>query len=294
MSASVRILVGLATTSAQDQIACMTHAETRARGPTFYVPGISGRTAGEVLALGDDESRHVRALRLEQGARIQLTDGAGSLWQGRLAEGGRSATCVLESVLSPAAALPVELAFGVGNKVHVMWLVEKATEMGVGRLVPLESERTRSVSDAGRSPAFWNKAERRAISALKQSGGAWLPEMEHPRSLVDYAEPAAGSAGSGASGTTLRVRLDGAGDGLRKVIDPWGGTGRLGLLVGPEGGWSEGEISLLDDAGFRPASLGPLVLRFETAAVAGLAVVAQQVLDRAGTGDRPSSRDTGG
>lgn len=272
----------------------MTHAETGTRRPTFYVPGISGRTAGEVLTLGDDESRHVRALRLDQGARIQLTDGAGSLWNGRLAEGGRSATCVLESALSPAPALPVELAFGVGNKAHVMWLVEKATEMGVGRLVPLESERTRSVSDAGRSPAFWSKAERRAISALKQSGGAWLPEMEPPRSLVDYAERAAGSAGRGASGTTLRVRLDGAGKGLRRVIDPWAGTGRLGLLVGPEGGWSEGEVSLLDDAGFRPASLGPLVLRFETAAIAGLAVVAQQVLDRAGTGDRPSSRDTGG
>ncbi len=294
MSAFPRGSGGLATTSAQDQIACMTHAETRPRRPMFYVPGISGRAAGEVLPLGEDESRHVRALRLEHGARIQLTDGDGSLWEGRLAEGGRSATCVLESVLSPAAALPVELAFGVGNKAHVMWLIEKATEMGVGRLVPLESERTRSVADAGRSPAFWSKAERRAISAMKQSGGAWLPEMESPRSLVDYAERAAGSAGLGANGTTLRVRLDGSGDGLRRVLDPWGGTGRLELLVGPEGGWSDGEVALLDGAGFRPASLGPLVLRFETAAIAGLAIVAQQVLGRAGAGDSPSSRDAGG
>lgn len=291
MSAFAWVSAGLATTSAQDQIACMTHADTRSRRPTFYVPGISGRAAGEVLTLGEDESRHVRALRLEQGARIRVTDGAGSLWEGRLAEGGRSATCVLESVLSPAAALPVELAFGVGNKAHVMWLVEKATEMGVGCLVPLESERTRSVADAGRSPAFWSKAERRAISAMKQSGGAWLPEMEPTRSLVDYA---AGSAGWPANGTTLRVRLDGTGDGLRRVIDRWGGTGRLELLVGPEGGWSDVEVALLDGAGFRPASLGPLVLRFETAAIAGLAVVAQQVLDRAGVGHSPSSRDAGG
>jgi len=272
----------------------MTHAETGPRRPTFYVPEISGRTAGEVLTLGEDELRHVRALRLEQGAGIRVTDGAGSLWEGRLAEGGRSATCVLESVLSPAAPLPVELAFGVGNKAHVMWLVEKATEMGVGCLVPLESERTRSVADAGRSPAFWSKAERRAISAMKQSGGAWLPEMEPTCSLVDYAERAAGSAGRAAPGATLRVRLDGSGGGLRKVIDQWSGTGGLELLVGPEGGWSEGEVSLLDGAGFRPASLGPLVLRFETAAIAGLAVVAQQILERAGVGDGPPSRDAGG
>ena len=294
MSAFAWVSVGLATTSAQDQIACMTHAETRPRRPTFYVPGISGRTAGEVLALGEDESRHVRALRLEQGARIQLTDGDGSLWLGRLAEGGRTATCVLESALRPAVALPVDLAFGVGNKAHVMWLIEKATEMGVGRLVPLESERTRSVADAGRSPAFWSKAERRAISAMKQSGGAWLPELEPPRALVDYADRVAVSDGRGASGTTLRVRLDGSGDGLRRGLDPWAGTGRLELLVGPEGGWSDGEVALLDGAGFRAASLGPLVLRFETAAIAGLAVVAQQVLGRAGAGDSPSSRDAGG
>ena len=272
----------------------MTHAETGSRRPTFYAPGVSGRAAGEVLALDDEESRHVRALRLDQGARIRLTDGGGSLWEGRLVAGGRSATCVLDSPSIPAAALPVELAFGVGNKAHLMWLVEKATEMGVSRLVPLESERTRSVADAGRSPAFWSKAERRSISAMKQSGGAWLPEMEPPCSLEDYVERNAGPTGRGASGMTRRVRLDGSGEGLRSVIEAWGGKDHLGMLVGPEGGWSDGEVALLDGAGFRPASLGSLVLRFETAAIAGLAVVAQQVLDRAATGDIPPSNDAGG
>ena len=294
MSAFVWVSLGLATTSAQDHIACMTHAETPSRRPTFYAPGISGRAAGEVLALDEDESRHVRALRLDQGALVRLTDGGGSLWEARLSAGGRSATCVLDSPSIPPLALPVELAFGVGNKAHVMWLVEKATEMGVSRLVPLESERTRSVADAGRSPAFWSKAGRRAISAMKQSGGAWLPQMEPPCSLDDYVERDAGPAGRGARGAAHLVRLDGSGEGLSRVIETWEGTGPLGMLVGPEGGWSEGEVALLDGAGFRPASLGPLVLRFETAAIAGLAVVAQKVLDRAGAGDNPPSKDAGG
>lgn len=294
MSALPWLWSGLATTSAQDHIACMTHAETPSRRPTFYTPGVSGRTAGEVLPLDEDESRHVRALRLAPGVRLRLTDGKGSLWEARLVEGGRLATCVLDSQSLPASALPVELAFGVGNKAHVMWLVEKATELGVSRLVPLESERTRSVADAGRSPAFWSKAERRAISAMKQSGGAWLPEIEPPSSLDHYVERSAGPAGSGASGPVHLVRLDGSGQGLRRVIEPWEVAGRLCMVVGPEGGWSEVEVALLDGAGFRPASLGPLVLRFETAAIAGLAIVAQQVLGRAGAGDSPSSRDAGG
>ena len=294
MSALTWVSRGLATPSAQDHIACMTHAETGSRRPTFFAHGASGRAAGEVLVLDEDESRHVRALRLDQGARIRLTDGCGSLWEGRLVAGGRSATCVLDSRSIPAAALPVELAFGVGNKAHLMWLVEKATEMGVSRLVPLESERTRSVADAGRSPAFWSKAERRAISAMKQSGGAWLPEMEPPCSLDGYIERNAGPIGGGERGMAQRVRLDGSGEGLRSLIEPWGGEDLLGMLVGPEGGWSDGEVALLDGAGFRPASLGSLVLRFETAGIAGLAVVAQHVLDRAGTGDVPPSKDAGG
>lgn len=93
---------------------------------------------------------------------------------------------------------------------------------------------------------------------------------------------------------TRRVRLDGSGEGLRSVIEAWGGKDHLGMLVGPEGGWSDGEVALLDGAGFRPASLGSLVLRFETAAIAGLAVVAQHVLDLADTGDIPPSKDAGG
>jgi 16S rRNA (uracil1498-N3)-methyltransferase len=285
---------GLATTSAQDHIARMTHAEIPSRRPTFYAPGISDRAAGEVLVLDEDESRHVRALRLDRGAPLRLTDGAGSLWEARLVAGGRSATCVLDSPSIPPLALPVELAFGVGNKAHVMWLVEKATEMGVSRLVPFESERTRSVADAGRSPAFWSKAGRRAISAMKQSGGAWLPEMEPPRPLDDYVERNRVPSGRQASDAARLVRLDGSGEGLSRVIEPWECTGCLRMVVGPEGGWSEGEVALLDGAGFRAGSLGPLVLRFETAAIAGLAVAAQRVLDRAGAGDSPPSKDAGG
>jgi 16S rRNA (uracil1498-N3)-methyltransferase len=274
----------------------MDHAKLQSWRPTLFAPAVSSRVAGEILGLDEEETRHVRALRLAPGAPVRLTDGAGSLWDAQLrAARGRSVECVLERPAHPAPRLPVNLAFGVGNKGHLMWLVEKATEMGVSRLQPLESERTRSVADAGRSPAFWNKAERRAVAAMKQSGGAWLPTIEAPLPVDDYVTRTEGEGtGGGSAAVTLRVRLDGAGPGLLRVIEAWGSGGQLAMVVGPEGGWSEGEIARFDEAGFRPAALGPLVLRFETAAIAGLAVVAQQVMLRGGARQDPSSRDAGG
>ncbi len=264
----------------------MSRAETSSRRPTLFAPGVSGRAAGEVLSLDAVESRHVRALRLAPGARVRLTDGSGASWYGRLRDsGGRQADCVLDERDFPPDPLPVEIAFGVGNKAHVMWLVEKATEMGVRRLVPFESERTRSVADGGRSPAFWSKAERRAVAALKQSGGAWLPEIRPVCDLDDYLAQRADPGRREADSVSWLVRLDAAGEALRCVLDAWDGGGGVAMLVGPEGGWSPGEVSRLDSAGFRRASLGALVLRFETAAVAALAVVAQQVMARAAAGE---------
>jgi 16S rRNA (uracil1498-N3)-methyltransferase len=272
----------------------MTHAESLSRRPTLFAPGISGREIGEVLILDEDESRHVRALRLAAGAQVRLTDGRGILWDARLTSvGGRSTECTLDVRLIQSEALPVELVFAVGNKAHVMWLVEKATEMGVSRLQPLESERTRSLAEAGRSPAFWDKAGHRAVSAMKQSGGAWLPVIEPSCPLDDYLDRQAPSSGPGMGAEPLLVRLDGSGVGLRRRLEPWDGVGTVRMLVGPEGGWSAGEVARLDEAGFLPGSLGPLVLRFETAALAGLAVVAQQVLALDRTGKTPRSTENG-
>lgn len=237
-----------------------------------------------------DEARHVRALRLASGARVRLTDGAGALWDARLGTvRAGNAECVLDHPSTPPPPLPVELAFAVGNKSHVMWLVEKATELGASRLQPIESERTRSVADAGRSPAFWSKAERRAVAAMKQSGGAWLPTIRRPLPVDEYLRDSLRSEAPGAGDAPLRVRLDSSGAALRAVLDGWGGERPVTIAVGPEGGWSAPEVASFDRAEFRPASLGPLVLRFETAAIAGLAVLAQQVLARDLPAQQPTS-----
>jgi 16S rRNA (uracil1498-N3)-methyltransferase len=126
---------------------------------------------------------------------------------------------------------------------------------------------------------------------VKQSGGAWLPEIAPLRTVAAYVEeiprdepPHVGAA---------RARLEGSGDPLREVLASWQGVGTASLAVGPEGGWSPSEAALFDGAGFRRASLGARVLRFETAAIAGLAVAAQHVLSLPGFAEFRSTNTPG-
>ena len=237
--------------------------------PVLYLEDAARRRAGEVVGLARDELRHLRALRLSPGDGVRLTDARGALWAARLGGGGSEARLIER--LDPPPPLEVELWAAVGNKQATLWLVEKAAEFGLRRLHPVETARSASVADAGRSAGFWEKARRRALAAVKQSGSAWAPEIAPPTSLEERLRDGEPSG--------IRVVLDREGPPLAVVLEAWSkGTERPTLLVGPEGGLEESERSACASAGFRPASLGPTVLRFETAAVAALAVAAQRAL----------------
>ena len=183
------------------------------------------------MTVEGDELKHVRAARLRPGAEIRLTDGAGHLWSARLGSlAGDRARCVLLEWISPPPDLNVELAFGIGSKQRTLWLVEKAVELGVLGLQPIDFQRSRSVSDAARSAAFWEKARRRATAALVQCGGSRLPAVEASCSLEEYL------LGLAPVGGDLRIALQpGGGESLRELLGN-GGGGRIRIVVGPEGG----------------------------------------------------------
>jgi len=225
------------------------------------------------------ESRHLKALRLRDGDAVMATDGKGALWEAHLDDRGGSANIRLGVRTAAPDPLPVDLWAPVGNKQAMLWLVEKATELGVARIQPVEFERSGSVADGGRSPAFWEKARRRAVSALKQSGGAWLPEVLAP-------SPLHGLLGSEGLDRCTRIVLEAGGGPLSRLI-AGSRVDHLVLLVGPEGGLSPMEMEACVEAGFETASLGDLVLRFETAAMAALAVVSQKrLVERHEDGER--------
>jgi 16S rRNA (uracil1498-N3)-methyltransferase len=208
--------------------------------------------------LGGEVARHLRALRLDQGSSVRVTDGQGS-----------RATATIHRVARDSVQLDVlDVAYSErGPEVHVMvpvadkdrmlWLAEKAVELGITSWRPVLWKRSRSVASRGEGPAFRKRLWARMISALEQSGGAWLPDI-HPEATVDRAIAAA-------SGAT-RVLLDAAGG----TIDPAALTHPAVFAVGPEGGIEVAEKALFAEAGFALASIARNTLRFETAAIAAL------------------------
>lgn len=261
--------------------------------PTLFAPDLAGAAPGTAVELDTEQARHVRALRLRPGEDLRVTDGRGRVWSARLEETGKdSATCVLESEERAPAPLPVELAIPVAHRGRTLWLVEKAVELGAVSLQPIEFHRSRSVADAARSRGFWKKAHRRAIAALKQCGGALLPEIGPVRELEAYLERRVAAPGTGPPGASTDpdeeagVCLTGGADRtLREALAAWTGSGLLRVLIGPEGGLVETERAASREAGFTAASLGPRTLRFETAAVAALSVAGQQAAG-VGAGER--------
>jgi 16S rRNA (uracil1498-N3)-methyltransferase len=236
----------------------------RAPVGTFYAPG----AWGPVVELSEGAAHHAIVKRLRVGDPVRLTGGDGRRVHATITELGKRKLAVStagERVEQLAAPTRVELWAPVGDRERMLWLAEKATELGVSAWRPVIYHRSRSVSPRGEGEAFREKVGARMISALEQSAGAWLPEIL-PELTLDRA----------LEQTTAehRILLDPAGDTLSVVLSRFTShDSRFTLSLGPEGGLDPDERDAFLQAGWRPASLGPNVLRFETAALAALAIV---------------------
>lgn len=222
------------------------------------IPPGSAAAGGSVL-LDDDEQHHLKVRRVPAGSDVAFTDGAGVRGTGHLAAQGRGFALAIGSVEQVPAPVPVVLGVGAGDRDRFGWLVEKATELGVTEIVPLETERTRGVA-TGLRPEQLDKLRRRAREVLKQCGGAWVPSLRDPQPLESF--------------------LDRVHAGARWVLDAAGGNAPpldaatpASALVGPEGGLSDAERAAALAHGFTPVLAGPLTLRFETAAVAAAVLI---------------------
>lgn len=218
------------------------------------------------VTLGEDAAHHMRVRRLEIGARVRLLDGQGTRGEGTLTQlAKRHAMVSIEEGETSDPGIPIHLLLPVADKDRMLWLAEKATELGVATWRPVVFKRSKHVNPRGEGPQFHQKARARMVSALEQSGGAWLPSS-YPDSTVENAVSAKPEG--------LALLLDATAppilDVLRDASDLELG---VTVIVGPEGGYEGTERADLEAAGFRAASLGLNVLRFETAAVAAVSVV---------------------
>jgi len=213
-------------------------------------------------AIADEAYHHLfRVKRLQAGDRLRVVDGRGAARDARVESvGKREARLVLgDPVAANEPEIEVELLVASPKPERAAWLVEKATEMGVVTIRFVATDReARSFGDAQIA-----RLRRIAVSAVEQCGRALVPAVEDGGDVRDAAARA-----RAAGATTILLHAGGARS--RPAI---AGSGPFTLLVGPEGGWSPEELAALREHSTCCWSLGPTVLRVETAAVAGAALL---------------------
>ena len=240
--------------------------------------------AGETLDLPPGAARHVQVLRMQPGERLRLFDGlahpghpGGLDWDAEILQMGRSSVQVRIGAAQPVdRELPreVRLALGMPANERMDWLVEKAGELGASGIEPLVCARSVLRMQGERAEkrlAHWQGI---AASASEQCGRARVCTLAPVRSFRAWlrtpADPAAGPPDSARFMLSLRAGAPGLAQALAGLQAGQG----LQLLSGPEGGLSPEEEAEALAAGWQPLSLGPRVLRAETAPLMVLAAVA--------------------
>ena len=229
--------------------------------PRLYCP--LPLSEGAVLALPEAAARHVQVLRLQPGDGVTLFDGRGGEWSGRVQRMGRSDVQVsvgTHSAIEREPRVQVHLAAALTANDRMDWLVEKAAELGAASLQPLLTERSvvRLAGErAARRVAHWQAV---AAAACEQCGRNRVPSIHPVADLATWAAPA------GPARLLLSLEMDAMPVATQEATS-------VLVLSGPEGGLSPREEAAALAAGFTRVSLGPRVLRAETAPLAALAVL---------------------
>ena len=221
---------------------------------------------GAQFALSDEAANHIaKALRLAAGDSLVVFDGRGGEYEAVILRVDRGRVDVKTGAFRDVEReSPVEagLVQGLPEVDKMDWILQKAVELGVAWVQPIVCDRSvvrLSGERAARRQAHWQRV---MIAACEQCGRNRVPELKPTAAFRDWAATA---------GEARRwMLMPGAGEPLAAQAPP---DGPVQLLVGPEGGLSEREIDIALTIGFKPLSLGPRVLRAETAPLAALATM---------------------
>lgn len=224
-------------------------------------------SSGQTITLPPEAAEHaVRVLRLGAGDTVVLFNGDGCDYEAELVVAERRrAEAVIRSVTPVAMESPLHITLAQsvvrGDKMDLV--VQKATELGATRIVPLLTERGEIRLNAERGEKRLTHWQAVVRSACEQCGRAQLPQVDEPARLESWL------AGLDEEGMRLAL-LPEAEVGLSELALP---SSKVTLVVGPEGGLGERDVAALQAAGFRGLRLGPRVLRTETAGLAALAAL---------------------
>ena len=246
------------------------------------------------LRLSPEESHHLVVVnRCSRGDLVVAFDGHGREWLTECSEPSKSATVLHVKSARPAAArkFSITLAQALPKGSTMDDIVRQATEVGAARIVPLLSERTQVHLDGERADKKTDKWRTGAIEAAKQCGNPWLPEISPLTKFADFlrwSPPSLAATGGGvktdAHPLKLVASLHAGTTTLKKALGTYvakhgHAPGSVAWLVGPEGDFSPAEMTAAITAGFVPVTLGPLVLRSDTAAIYALSILSNELGD---------------
>jgi len=237
----------------------------------FYVPRIK-KGATRVVLEGTEHHHLAKAARVKKGDNVWLFDAAGNRCRAMVesVEKERTALQVLEKAAPEALRVKLVLAQGLLQAKKMELILQKASEIGISGFIPVETARSLKASGdrAGSKAERWARIAR---EATKQSKGGAAPAVYPAERLKDIlARPARG----------LRIFLsENGGKPLRSLLVEEGSGGsppapEVTVFIGPEGGWTEAEEKGFREAGCEAVSLGGRILKAETAAIAGVAMIA--------------------
>ena len=230
------------------------------RTPRLYADTLSYAT-GEISLSERNHHYLSRVLRAKPGQIIRLFDGCGRTCEATIKAVSKHETTIelLTFSESPDRRLPVILGISLIKSDRFDWALQKATELGVNAIQPIITQFTALPPKADRLEKKRNHWQEILVNACEQSENNWLPTLRKPRQLHELELPEQTIV---AHPATDSVQLNPDHEAL--------------LLIGPEGGFSDAELDVLQKKQVKPMSLGPRILRTETAAIVGLTLLGQQ------------------
>jgi 16S rRNA (uracil1498-N3)-methyltransferase len=234
--------------------------------PRVYMP--PERITGAEIPLQTREARYIlTVLRLEAGDEVTVFDGEGTEYRTELREDDEQGMYLaIQEELHPERESPLRITLGQGllKGDKMKFVIQKATELGVGRIVPLTTARSIPIVEEERESLRMARWERIAQEAAKQSGRTVVPQIEAIHDIADFLAESTGARVIFWEGEPTLLRA------IAGQIDPHKG---ITLLIGPEGGFSEEEVAAAQKQGFIVAGLGQRVLRAETATLSVLSII---------------------
>lgn len=266
--------------------------------PGNGAPGVDRTVAGaenRMISLDGPTARQLKAvLRAAPGDRIRLFDGSGSEWEVEIDHVGKNE--VLAKLISAAEPVPepsvrVTVLLGLARPERIELAIQKCTELGAARFMPVMTERVQGGATGTPSANRLARWRRIAIEAAEQSGRVTVPPVDDPLPVMDAVSRQLADQPllclweeQASESLPLREVLSEIKSSEPKEADTSDAPGpaKLSVLIGPPGGFSEREAGAIQSAGARLVTLGPRVLRSETAAIAVMSAIVYEMGDLGG------------